>query len=265
MPATRQKDLCGIEGKPRVAASPRLEFPHHRLRPLPPKRQLVTRWKKGPVSMTSKWMLVGKGASQNGRHGARIHSCCHADASYRLYYPVVPLLIQPVHQIKHQRGVAWISMSGIKKKVTKKMTPWAGSHQRNQFGILRRCGGWVTIWDLTGSLNRLGLPPPRTALCQDQRLEPVLRQSALVHDLTLHDRTALRWKLEQEKRLWIAFCTRQPKPTAETCSHVGHDLHGQFEQEGELTPIPDVHTHTNASATINGLKRVNCNVIKKIC
>ena len=107
--------------------------------------------------------------------------------------------------------------------------------------------------------------PPRTALCQDQRLEPVLRQSALVHDLTLHDRTALRWKLEQEKRLWIAFCTRQPKPTAETCSHVGHDLHGQFEQEGELTPIPDVHTHTNASATINGLKRVNCNVIKKIC
>ena len=161
MSATRQKDLCGIEGKRRVAASPRLEFPHHRLRPLPHHgHRLVTRWKKAPVSMTSKWMLVKKGASQKGRHGARIHSCCHADASYRLYYPVVPLLIQPVHQIKHQRGVAWISMSGIKKKVPKKITSWAGSHQQNQFGILRRRGGWVTIWDLAGSLNRLGPPPP---------------------------------------------------------------------------------------------------------
>ena len=120
--------------------------------------------------------------------------------------------------------------------------------------------GWLSsaesVWDIASAwrlsdymgpswVSQSTWAPPRTALCQDQRLEPVLRQSALVHDLTLHDRTALRWKLEQEKRLWIAFCTRQPKPTAETCSHVGHDLHGQFEQEGELTPIPDVHTHTH--------------------
>ena len=117
--------------------------------------------------------------------------------------------------------------------------------------------GWLSsaesVWDIASAwrlsdymgpswVSQSTLPPPCTALCQDQRLEPVLRQSALVHDLTLHDRTALRWKLEQEKRLWIAFCTRQPKPTAETCSDVGHDLHGQFEQEGELTQIPDVHT-----------------------
>ena len=161
MSATRQKDLCGIEGKPRVAASPRLEFPHHRLRPLPQHgHRLVTRWKKAPVSMTSKWMLVGKGASQKGRHGARIHSCCHADASYRLYYPVVPLLIQPVHQIKHQRGVAWISMSGIKKKVTIKITSWAGSHQRISLGY---CVGVEVEWlygTWLGLSIDLGFPPP---------------------------------------------------------------------------------------------------------
>ena len=35
-----------------------------------------------------------------------------------------------------------------------------------------------------------------------RRLEaPVLRQSALLHDLTLHDITALHGKLGQEKRL----------------------------------------------------------------
>ena len=84
------------------------------------------------------------------------------------------------------------------------------SSQKNNFL------GWLSsaesVWDIASAwrlsdymgpswVSQSTCPPPRTALCQDQRLEPVLRQSALVHDLTLHDRTALRWKLEQEKRL----------------------------------------------------------------
>ena len=59
-----------------------------------------------------------------------------------------------------------------------------------------------------GAVGSSQLTCARATLCQACCLEPVLRQSALLHDLTLHDITALHGKLGQERRLWIAFCTR---------------------------------------------------------
>ena len=105
-------------------------------------------------------------------------------SSYQPCYRVVPPLPRPSIPF---------ATRGCENLQTRK-NPFDGN------GFHVDCGGCASLWS-TGQHYK--------ALCQARRLEPpVLRQSALLHDLTLHDITALHGKLGQEKRLWIAFCTR---------------------------------------------------------
>ena len=66
----------------------------------PPDMRWTRRWKKDPVSMTSKWSRE-KGRSQKGRTVASIHSCC------QVTNPAIESFRHcPVHQSHLQQGVA---------------------------------------------------------------------------------------------------------------------------------------------------------------